>query len=234
MIRIYFTFEQIMEYLNSLADPDRVNKLNYFGSCPQKVLGIRTPELRALAKGRKDHYLAGQLWATGIHEARILASMVDDPVLVTREQMEAWTADFDAWDVCDQVCSNLFDRTPFAVEYALLWAEREEEYVRRAGFVMMAEMAIHREDLPDEVFFNFLPVIEKYTTDPRNFVRKAVNWALRQIGKQRPQVFPEAEALAKKLCTAESSTARWIGMDALRDWSAPVHRPKMIRRPSSH
>ncbi|MEA4908950.1 MAG: DNA alkylation repair protein [Anaerolineaceae bacterium] len=211
------TLDAALAQLHELADPQVKAGLAHFGSRPGHSLGIRMPDLRQLARGQRSHPLALGLWASGIHEARILASLVDDPRQVTREQMEAWVQDFDAWDLCDQVCGNLFDRTPYAVQQALDWAGREEEYVRRAGFVLMAGMAVHRKDLPDEVFLDFLPVILAYAGDERNFVRKAVNWALRSIGKNRTGLWAPAVELARQMEQLDSPAARWNAKDALRE-----------------
>jgi 3-methyladenine DNA glycosylase AlkD len=210
-------YASVMDELLALADPAVIASLSRFGSQAGKPLGIRMPELRRIARGKRSHALAQKLWDSGYHEARILASMVDDVAAVTPEQMESWVADFDSWDVCDAVCGNLFDRTPYAVEMALRWAERGEEYVRRAGFAMMAWMAVHDKRSGDEKFLAFLPVIALHANDPRNFVRKAVNWALRSIGKRNPALRTAAIETAKQIYTAGSSTGRWVASDALRE-----------------
>jgi len=136
--------------------------------------------------------MAEQLWRTGIHEARILARMVDDPARVTEEQTEKWVADFDSWDVVDGSCGNLFDKTELAVRKAHEWSKRKEEYVKRAGFVLMAELAVHDKRAADKTFLDFLRLIVREASDERNFVKKAVNWALRQIGKRNPVLHPAA------------------------------------------
>ncbi len=166
----------------------------------------------------KDHDIAQHLWETEIHEARILAAFVDKPEWVTEDQMESWVQDFDSWDVCDQVCGNLFDRTPWAYEKALAWAEREEEFVRRAGFAIMAMLAVHDKKATDKQLAQFFPYIEQYATDERNFVKKAVNWALRQIGKRNPELSKAAFNLAAELANSPHATARWVGKDALREF----------------
>jgi 3-methyladenine DNA glycosylase AlkD len=156
-----------------------------FGIQTSKALGISIPQLRDIAKRlRTNHELAQKLWKTGLHEARILASMIDDPEKVSEEQMERWAADFDSWDVVDSCCGNLFDETEFAIRKAHEWSKRKEEYIKRAGFVLMAEMAVHDKKASDKTFLDFLPVIVRESSDERNFVKKAVNWALRQIGKR--------------------------------------------------
>ncbi len=209
----------MMQELERLADPAWKAKLAHFGSRPGKALGVPVPKLRELAKGRKDHALALSLWASGVHEARMLAGMVEDYRQVTSDQMEAWAADFDAWDICDGVCVNLFWRTPCAKEKALAWAVREEEYVRRAGFVLMAVLAVHEKKAPDEYFDPFFSLMLAHATDERNFVRKAVNWALRQIGKRKgsPSLRVRAIETAEEMLKLESKTAKWIGSDALKE-----------------
>ena len=158
-----------------------------------------------------------ELWDTGIHEARILATMIDDAALVTPEQMDAWVADFYAWDICDQACGNLLDRTPFAIEKAIAYCANEQEYIKRAGFVLMAEFAVHNKKAPDEMFINFFPIMEREAWDGRNFVRKAVNWALRQIGKRNPQLRELAIETAQRILLQENKSAKWIATNALRE-----------------
>jgi 3-methyladenine DNA glycosylase AlkD len=201
-----------------------------FGINPENTLGISIPPLRTLAKEiGKDHDLAQALWATGIHEARILAAFVDDPRQVTEGQMESWVADFDSWDVCDQVCGNLFDRTPFAYEKAVEWSGREEEFVRRAAFALMAYLAVHDKKADDAKFEPFFPLIIGASTDERNFVKKAVNWALRQIGKRSRYLHERAIEVAREISKIESKAARWIAADALKELESDKIQ-KSIRR----
>jgi 3-methyladenine DNA glycosylase AlkD len=208
----------VIALLKKNSNPKNIAGMARFGINPKNTLGISIPFLRALAKKiGKDHELAQQLWKTKIHEARLLASFIDDYKLVTAKQMESWVKDFDSWDICDQVCSNLFDRTPYAYRKARQWAKSNKEYVRRAGFVMMACLAVHDKKAPDKKLLQFFPLIEKYATDERNFVKKAVNWALRQIGKRRPGLRKTAISLARKLAEGKSPSSRWIGKDALRE-----------------
>lgn len=189
-----------------------------FGIRGEELLGISIPVLRGLARRlRPNHDLAAALWASRIHEARILAGLVDDPSRVKEAQMETWVREFDSWGVCDQVCSNLFDRTPFARAKALEWSRREEEFVKRAGFVLMAVLAVHDKKAPDKSFGPFLARVKAESNDRRNFVKKAVNWALRQIGKRNKTLNGRAVTVAKALCRAKSPSARWIGHDALRE-----------------
>jgi 3-methyladenine DNA glycosylase AlkD len=199
-------------------------------------LGIRAPALRELARPhRRDHALALALWDTGIHEARIVAALIDDPRRVTRRQMDAWARDCDNWGATDACCCVLFDRTPYAVERARRWSARRGEYVKRCGFVLMAGMAVHRKELPDDVFLAFLPVIRREAWDGRNFVRKAVNWALRQIGKRNPRLRRAAIATARQIRQQNTPAARWIAADALRELvgTRPGRPATRRRRPVS-
>jgi 3-methyladenine DNA glycosylase AlkD len=176
------------------------------------------PVVRELGKRvGKNHTLAEELWSSEIHEARILAGLVDDPKQVTEEQMERWAIDFDSWDVCDQVCSNLFDRTPFAYKKALEWSEREEEFVKRAGFVLMAALSTHDKKAPDEKLLPFFDIILREANDDRNFVKKAVNWALRGLGKRSKFLNQHAIETAHKMAEIDSKAARWNASDTLRE-----------------
>ena len=185
------------------------------------ALGVSIPTLRKMAKeiGR-NQVLALELWDSGIHEARILASMIAEPRLVSAGQMEEWVNDFDSWDLCDQVCGSLFDKTPYAYQKAVQWSQQEQEFVRRAGFVMMAELAVHDKQAPDEAFLPFFPLIKQYADDERNFVKKAVNWALRQIGKRNDHLRGLALACAYDIQRMDSKTARWVAKDALKELQA--------------
>ena len=215
------TAEEIIRYLESLANPDNVAGMARYGISSKNTLGVSMPALREIAKGRgKDHSLALALWESEIHEARILAAMVDNPKLVSAEQMEEWVLEFDSWDVCDQVCSNLFDRTPLAAAKAVEWSGQEQEFVKRAGFVLMACLAVHDKKAGDELFETFLPVIRRESGDERNFVKKAVNWALRQIGKRNGYLNQQAIQTAEEIARLDSRAARWVAADALRELRA--------------
>ncbi len=192
-----------------------------FGIDSSKALGVPMPEIRKLARSiKKDHALALELWETGIHEARIMASLIDDPKLVTPQQMDAWVKDFHSWDLCDQVCGNLFDRTVFAMEKALLYSSHSEEFIKRAGFVLMAEFAVHDKKADNEAFIALLPVIEREAWDDRNFVKKAVNWALRQIGKRNPELRRAAITSANRILLQNTKASKWIAANALKELSA--------------
>jgi 3-methyladenine DNA glycosylase AlkD len=215
------TSEQIIANLKQLANAQSVEGLARFGIRPAQAFGISIPTLRKMAKeiGR-NQALALALWVSGIHEARILASMIAEPQLVSAELMEEWVNDFDSWDVCDQVCGNLFDKTPYAYQKATEWCQQEKEFVRRAGFVMMAELAVHDKQAHDEAFLQFFPLIKQYAGDERNFVKKAVNWALRQIGKRNSHLRTVALECAYEIQDMDSKTARWVARDALKELQA--------------
>ena len=211
-------YYHILKRLKSLSNPDAVMGMARFGINPENTYGISIPDLRKMAKeiGR-DHPLAQELWSSGIHEARILAGMIDDHKMVTEEQMESWVKDFDYWDVCDQCCMNLFEETKSAYQKCVEWSSREEEFVKRAGFVLMARLAVSDKSAKDEMFLKFLPVIEREAIDNRNFVKKAVNWALRQIGKRNIQLNKMAIRTAKKIQGMDSKSAKWIASDAIQE-----------------
>jgi 3-methyladenine DNA glycosylase AlkD len=202
-----------------------------FGINPKNTYGISMPVIRKMAKEiGKDHRLALKLWQSGIHEARILAGLTDKPQKVTEKQMEAWVKDFDSWDVCDQVCGNLFDRTPFAYQKAVEWSSRPEEFVKRAGFVLMATLSVHDKKAVDQKFGPFFRLIQKEATDERNFVKKAVNWALRQIGKRNLALNKKAILVAKKIQKMESRSARWIANDAIRELMSPAVQKRLQKK----
>ncbi|TFF38739.1 DNA alkylation repair protein [Mucilaginibacter psychrotolerans] len=210
--------DDVIAELKAHADAKHLAGMLRFGIDNSRALGVRIPQVRLIAKSyKKNHELALQLWDTGIHEARIMASIVDDPAQVTEEQFDTWAKDFYSWDLCDQVCGNLFDRTPLAVAKAIEYSERPEEYVKRAGFVLMAGYAVHHKKAADEVFLQFLSIIEREAHDSRNFVKKAVNWALRQIGKCNFNLKAEAIASAERIMLQDNKAAKWIAQDALRE-----------------
>lgn len=208
----------ILARLRAQRNPRNIEGQRRYGIRPAaEQLGIPTPVLRALAREhRRDHGLALELWATGVHDARVLATIIEDPKQVTRSQAERWVRDCDNWAATDSL-AFLLDRTAFAETKAHAWAARRAEFVKRTGFAMMAGMAVHRKELPDEVFLRMLPVITREATDERNFVKKAVNWALRQIGKRNPRLRRAALATAKRIAKLDSRAARWIAADASRE-----------------
>lgn len=208
--------------LRAAGDPANVAGQQRFGvRTNDEQLGCTMPMLRGMARAhRRDQPLAIALWALPVHEARILAALVADPQQFTPALMDAWITAFDSWDVCDQVCMNVFRRTPPALAFAKVqeWSQREPEFERRAAFALLATLAVHAKQEPDATFLALLPLIEQAATDERNFVKKAVNWALRQIGK-RPSatLHTAALALAEQLAACDSRSARWIGRDAVRE-----------------
>ena len=209
---------QVIQELARHGSKANVEGMARFGIRTKKAFGVPTPIVRALGrKIGKDHKLAAQLWRTGILEARLVASLIDPPAEVTPEQMEAWVADFDNWAVCDSVCGNLFDKTPWAYAKARAWSRRPEEFVKRAGFAMMAWLAVHDKKADDAKFVAFFGAIRREASDERNYVRKAVNWALRQIGKRCPSLRVRVIELAKGIQQIDSKSARWIAADALRE-----------------
>ncbi len=222
------TFEQIIDAIRKRGDPKAVARMARFGIQTSKAFGVSIPQLRDLAKKiRTNHDLARKLWMTGIHEARILASMIDDPSKVSENQMEQWAADFDSWDVVDGCCGNLFDKTEFAIRKAREWSKRKEEYVKRAGFVLMAELAVHDKKAADKTFLDFFPLIVRESSDERNFVKKAVNWALRQIGKRNAALNAAAIKTCAEIVDSGSKSAKWIAADALRELTGTPVRKKL-------
>jgi 3-methyladenine DNA glycosylase AlkD len=189
-----------------------------FGIRADKAFRVSVPALRKLARSiGKDHLLAQELWDTGLHEARELATMIADPKQVTEELMERWVKDIDSWDVCDHCCGNLFDKTRFAHRKAREWSRQQEEFVKRASFSLMAALAVHDKAASDAGFIKFLPIIKRESTDERNFVKKAVNWALRQIGKRNRNLNRHAIKMAREIQRLNAKSARWIAADALRE-----------------
>ena len=223
-------YNDIIQRLKSLSDPEAVKGMARFGINPENTYGVSVPDLRKIARGiSTGHALAEQLWASGIHEARILASMIDRPEMVTEAQMESWVKGFDSWDVCDQCCSNLFDKTKFAYQKAAEWSKREEEFVKRAGFTLMATLAVHDKKATDEEFLKFLPIIKRESIDNRNFVKKAVNWALRQIGKRNLNLNKMAIKAAEEIQQIDSRSARWIAADAIRELTSEAVQRRLTK-----
>jgi len=197
----------------------------------EKRLGVSVPDMRNLAKelGR-DHKLALGLWRTGIAEARIVAGMVADPARLTEEQMEEWVKDIDSWDVCDQVCMNLFEKSQLAPKKIMDWSEREEEFVKRAAFSLIACLAWHDKKASDEEFIELLPVVIRAAADERNYVKKAVNWALRNIGKRSFNLNAAAIDTARKIQQLDSKSAHWIATDAIRELESEAVQSRLRRR----
>jgi 3-methyladenine DNA glycosylase AlkD len=208
----------VLDKLRSKAKPEQLEGMAKYGMTIEKRLGVPVPDMRKLAKelGR-DHKLALNLWRTGIAEARILAGMVGDPDKLTEEQMEEWVKDINSWDVCDQVCMNLFEKNRLAWKKIIDWSDREEEFVKRTAFSLIACLAWHDKKASDEKFIGLFPVIVRGAADERNFVKKAVNWALRNIGKRNLNLNEAAINTAREIQRLDSKAARWIAADAIRE-----------------
>jgi 3-methyladenine DNA glycosylase AlkD len=212
------TVEEIVELLRPMARPGALEGMARFGIATESALGVSMPDLRAMGKSLgRNHELALELWRTPLRETRILASLVADPQQMTEELMESWAREFADWEVCDQCCINLFGKTPFARHFAVKWSGAEPEFVKRAGFVLMARIATTDKRADDASFEPFFTLITHESADQRNYVRMAVNWALRQIGKRNRALNERAVAVARTLVESEDKTARWIGSDALRE-----------------
>jgi 3-methyladenine DNA glycosylase AlkD len=211
-------FEVIIKELEELSNPEDVEGMARFGINHMKRYGVRMPELRRIAKNTgKNHELAEKLWNAGYGETRILASLIDDPEKVTEAQMEKWVLDFDSWDVCDQCCMNLFRKTPFAYKKIFEWSRNEHEFVKRAAFTLIAVLAVHDKQAPDDRFEQLFSLIIEESIDNRNYVKKSVNWALRHIGKKNIHLNRRAIEIAEEIHKIDSKSARWIASDALRE-----------------
>ncbi|UCG55224.1 MAG: DNA alkylation repair protein [Dehalococcoidia bacterium] len=210
--------KEVLDRLKSKAKPSNLAAMAKYGIVVERRLGVSVPDMRKIAKeiGR-DHNLALQLWQTGIAEARIVAALIDEPKKLTEDQMDTWVKDINSWDVCDQVCMNLFDKSPLAWKKVIEWSERDEEFVKRAAFSLIACLAWHDKKSEDERFIKLLPVIVKSADDDRNYVKKAINWALRHIGKRNLNLNTAAINCAKEIKGIDSRTARWIASDAIRE-----------------
>ena len=223
--------ERILKELKSRATPKNLQGMARFGINTENALGISVTELRRFAKPiGKNHSLALELWTTGIHEARILAAIIDDPKEVTEQQMDEWVSEFDSWDVCDQVCISLFDKTPHAVSKALDWTHQRGEFAKRAGFALMAGLAVHDKLASDDLFIGFLENVKAESVDDRKYVKKAVNWALRQIGKRNQRLNQVAIEAAEEISRIDSRSARWIASDALRELRSEAVQKRLRAR----
>jgi 3-methyladenine DNA glycosylase AlkD len=222
----------IVNELETLGSPANVAGMARFGIVTKKAFGVPAAELKRLAKEIKKtvddrHSLALKLWETGIHDARAVAYLIDDPKQVTEVQMDRWVADFDNWAIVDGTCGHLFCRTPLAYAKVAEWSERDEEFIKRAGIVLIAWLTVHDKKAGDDKFAAFLPVLEKHAGDDRNFVKKAVNWALRQIGKRSLGLNSLAIDAANRIKLQGSRSARWIAADALRELTSDAVRQRL-------
>jgi len=221
-------YDDILKKLKSLSNSKAVKGMAKYGITPDKAYGVSIPNLRKLGKEvGVNHNLAQRLWKSDIRETRMLASMIDDPELVTEEQMERWAKDFNYWEICDQVCQNLFIYTKFAYQKAVEWSSRDEEFIKRAGFALMAWLAFKDKEAKDEQFEKFFPIIKRESTDNRNFVKKAINWALRQIGKRNLNLNKKAIETVKEIQKIESKSARWIASDAIRELTSEAIQERL-------
>ncbi len=217
-----WTVDEILERLERLGSQANRAGMARYGINTARAYGVSIRSLRPLAKAiGRDHALAQALWATGRHEARILAGFIADPKAMSRAECDAWVGEIDSWDLCDQL-SKTFEKTPFRDELILDWIADDREFVRREGFSLLVARTVHDRQAPDAAFLPYLPLIERYATDGRNFVRKAVNWALRQIGKRSLALHRPALDLAERLATSGDKTARWVGRDAARELKSPA------------
>ncbi len=211
-------YDDIILELESISKPEDIEGMARFGINSNKAYGVRMPELRRIGKkAGKSHELAEKLWDAGYNETKILASLIEDPEKVTESQMDKWVIGFNSWDVCDQCCINLFYRTPFTYKKIFQWSEQEEEFIKRASFTLMAVLAVHDKKAADDKFEQFYPLIIRESKDSRNYVKKAVNWALRQIGKRNKILNNKSIKIAEKIQGIDAKSARWIAADALRE-----------------
>ncbi len=225
------SLEKTILKLHELADSDIIPSIGSFGVPTDMVLGIRSPTLRKLAKDiGRDHTLALQLWGTNIHEAKLLATYLADPNQMTLKQAELWVDDLYSWDICDSLC-RVFADCPFGYQAAVRWSSSEEEFTKRAGFVTMVNLSIHDKGAPDQKIEKFFPYLISESRDERNFVRKAVNWALRQIGKRSIYLNEKAVEVAHQIKNQGTRSAKWIANDALRELTSKAVIDRLIKKP---
>jgi 3-methyladenine DNA glycosylase AlkD len=223
--------EAVFKKLEEKASPSNLEGMQRYGITVSHRLGVSIPDMRKIAKEiGKNHLLALELWKRGLSETQILAAMVDDPEKVTGKQMEDWVKDFDSWDVCDQVCMNLFEKTPFAWSKIREWSRREEEFVKRAAFALIACLAWHNKQASDQDFKSVFPILKCGALDERNYVKKAVNWALRNTGKRNLNLNIAAIELAREIQQEGSKSARWIGSDALKELESESVKRKLAKK----
>lgn len=223
-------YEDILNKLKKLSDQKAVKGMARYGINPKNNYGISVTTLRKMAKEiGMEHELALKLWQSGIRDARILAATIDDPDQVTEEQLEKMVLDLDSWDVCDHCASDIFLKSKFAYKKAVEWSSREEEFVKRAAFSLIARLAVRDKKAEDKKFKRFLPIIKREANDERNYVKKSVNWALRQIGKRNPNLNKLAIKIAKEIQKIDSKSAKWIASDALRELTSEKIQKRLKR-----
>lgn len=221
-------YNKVINQLKSMGDPKNVEGMARYGINPNNNLGVSIYKLRPLAKKiGKNHELSIKLWNSGIHDARLLAVFIEDSAQVTEEQMDLWAQDFDSWDICDQACTSLFDLTPYARKKVFEWSKRKEEFVKRAAFSIIAGLAVHDKKAADLKFEEFFSIIKRESTDERNYVKKAINWALRNIGKRNLALNKKAIFIAKEIKNIDSKSAKWIANDAIRELTSDKIQKKV-------
>lgn len=215
--------QAVLSLLEEKSTQHDYENLARFGITANNAFGVSMANMKAIAKrfGR-DHELAAALWDTGFYEARMLTSFIDDPALVTPAQMDRWCRDFDNWAICDTLCFHLFDRSPHAWAKVIKWSDHREEFVKRTAFALLACLALHDKKAADKLFLESLPLIERAATDERNFVKKAVSWALRAVGRRNTDLNAAAAAIARRLTESAKPASRWVGKDAFRELTSPV------------
>ncbi|MHA1125813.1 MAG: DNA alkylation repair protein [Candidatus Heimdallarchaeota archaeon] len=227
-ISIEQLYSEIYQELVENSNPKNLTGMAKVGITPDFALGTKIPILRAIAKRMKrNHALGLRLWEKNNRETRILASMIADPKMVTEEMMEQWVLEFNYWEICDQVIMNLFEKTPFAYKKSFEWSERDEEFVKRAGFVLMARLAVCDKKAENKEFLKFLPILKKHAQDDRNMVKKGINWALRQIGKRNRSLNVEALKTTREILTIDSKHAQWIAKNALKELTSEAIQKRL-------
>lgn len=225
------TSAEILAQLQSLANPENVAGMARFGINPQRAFGIKITTLRQLAKDiGRDQQLSLELWESAFHEARMLATIIGDPSQVTESQMESWIKDLKSWDLCDGLMGNLFDKTPVAYEKAIEWSSRQPEFEKRAGFALMAWLAVHDKKAPDKKFELFFPQLVAESDDERIYVKKAISWALRGIGKRSLALNGAVIPVAEKIAARTSKAAKWIASDVLRELRSEKIQTRLIHK----
>ena len=223
--------EEVLDQLNKMSNPKNVEGMKRFGIKHEKNLGISVTELRKFAKKiGKNHELAVKLWNTTIRDARMVAACIEDPLTVSEKQVESWLKDIKCWDLCDHCCGHFFDKLPYAYEKAIEWSKRSAEFEKRAAFSVVAWLAVHDKKKDDEWFEDFLKIIKRESTDERNYVKKAVNWSLRQIGKRNWDMNKKAIKTSEELIRTKDKTARWIGKDALRELKSEKVKARLNKK----
>ena len=226
-------YNEVIRLLKSMSEPKNVEGMARYGINPKNNLGISIYNLRPLAKKiGKNHELSLKLWNSGIHDARLLAVFVDDPTKVTEDQMDLWVIDFNSWDVCDQACTSLFDLSPYAWNKIYEWSKRDEEFVKRAAFSIIAGLAVHDKKASDIKFEELFKIIKRESLDDRNYVKKAVNWALRNIGKRNITLNKKAIIVAKEIKNLDSKPAKWIANDAIRELTSEKIQERIKKKNS--